>query len=73
MNEENINRLNQLESLFAEQDATVETLNTIITRQDREISDLTSRLTQLERLVKSMKESMPVGIDVDAFEQPPHY
>ena len=73
MNEENINRINQLEYLFTEQDETLQTLNEVVSRQDREISNLQDRIKQLETLVQSLKESMPSGVDGLSFEKPPHY
>lgn len=73
MKEENINRINQLEGLFAEQDETLQTLNEVVTRQDREISSLLNRIDDLEALVKSLRESLPSGGDSSNFEKPPHY
>ncbi len=73
MNEENNNRINQLEGLFAEQDHALQTLNDVVVRQDREISALLGRLDNLEAMVKSLRESFPAGADPAAFEKPPHY
>lgn len=73
VNEENLNRINQLEYLFTEQDQSLHTLNEIVTRQDREITAMQNRLLQLETLVKSLKDSTPAGVDGSAFEKPPHY
>ena len=73
MTDENTNRINQLEGLFAEQDETLQTLNEVITRQDQEITTLLNRLEHLEALVKSLKESLPGGGEASVFEKPPHY
>ena len=73
MNEDISNRINQLEYLFTEQDQTLQTLNEVVARQDREITSLLERLGQLEKLMKSLKDSIPAGGEASSFEKPPHY
>jgi len=65
-------RLERLEVLYSEQDYTIQTLNTTISQQDREIAALTLALEQLRLQLQSLRSEAASDID-PGFEQPPHY
>ena len=63
-------RLERLEVLYSEQDYTIQTLNTTISQQDREIAALTLALERLRLQIQSLRSETG---DIDpGFEQPPH-
>jgi len=64
-------RITQLEVLFSEQEYTIETLNSIVTRQTLNIESLNAQLDLLKYQVKELKLQMPGTSIVD--EKPPHY
>jgi len=64
-------RITQLEVLFSEQEYTIETLNSIVTRQTLNIESLNAQLDLLKYQVKELKLQMPETSIVD--EKPPHY
>ena len=65
-------RLDKLEIVFAEHEYTVETLNTIVTRQGEEIRQLKEQLDLFTQQMKELKMQLPAATtQVD--EKPPHY
>ena len=64
-------RLNRLEMLFSEQEYTIQALNQITTRQDRELRQLRSDLESLKQQYMDLKANIPQQGTVD--EKPPHY
>jgi len=64
-------RLNRLEELYAEQEYTIQALNQITTRQDREIDQLRSRLEMIKQQYHELKTNLPQSPISD--EKPPHY
>ena len=65
-------RLDQLEMLYSEQDYLIQTLNSLVTQQDLEISQLTLNLEQMRLQLQSLRGEL--GDDIDTgIEQPPHY
>ena len=64
-------RLSKLETLFCEQEYTIETLNTIVTQQNDEIKLLTTQFEIMKHQLKELKKQIPEMIIED--EKPPHY
>ena len=64
-------RINRLEILFSEQEHTIETLNSVITRQDQDILQLNLQLNHLKQQIQELKQQLPPATLVD--EKPPHY
>jgi SlyX protein len=71
MTEDLISRIDRLEILFTEQEFTVESLNTVITRQAQDIDQLTNKIDLLKQQIKDLKKQIPETTIVD--EKPPHY
>ena len=65
-------RLERLETLYSEQDYTIEALNDSVTQQDRELASLTLRLQQLQDQLQALRNEVSGDID-PGFEPPPHY
>ncbi len=65
------NRIDKLEILFSEQEYTVDSLNTVVTRQAQEISLLTDTIELLKHQIIEFKKQIPESTIVD--EKPPHY
>jgi SlyX protein len=65
-------RISKLEIMFSEQEYTIETLNTVITRQDRDIGSLQQQLELLKLQLREMKKMLPEG-EPPGDEKPPHY
>ncbi len=72
MNESLQARLEHLESLYSEQEYTVQALNDTVAQQDRDISNLTLSIEQLRDQIKALKTELPGDIGSDN-EKPPHY
>ena len=66
-------RLDELESRLAFQDDTIENLNGVVTRQDREIRALHLQLAELRARFKELADASQPGIASADFEVPPHY
>jgi SlyX protein len=66
-------RLEELESRLAFQDDLIESLNEIVARQDRDLSLLTHKLTELESRLREIAESASSPGDPAGHEAPPHY
>lgn len=71
MKSSNLEQLAKLEMLFAEQEYTVQTLNDIVTRQDRDITKLKLDFEMLKLQYLDMKSQLPD--QETAPEIPPHY
>ena len=69
----NDSRLEELESRLAFQDDLIESLNEIVARQDRDLSLLTHRLTELESRLREIAEAASSPGDPAGHEAPPHY
>lgn len=65
-------RLDQLEVLYSEQDYTIQTLNELVAKQDREIARLTQNLEQLQLQLQRLRSELSGDID-SGDQQPPHY
>ena len=65
-------RLDELESRVAFQDDLIESLNEVITRQDREISKLANQLNDLAARMSEQAETATPGTTAE-HEIPPHY
>ncbi len=65
-------RLDQLEVLYSEQDHTIQTLNKVVTQQDREIARLTLSLDHMQQQLQTLRSDL--SGDTDSGDQPPpHY
>ena len=64
-------KLTRLEMLFSEQEHTIQSLNDIVARQTREISNLKSDLQTLKRQYQELKLELPDQFNDS--EKPPHY
>jgi uncharacterized coiled-coil protein SlyX len=65
-------KLSRLETLFTEQDYTIQALNNMVAQQDKEISRLNINVEQLKIQLQSLKADASSDID-PGFEKPPHY
>jgi SlyX protein len=63
-------RIDNLETRIAYQDDTIETLNTTITAQWKQIESLTGQIAMLSERVQSIEANAP---SAPANETPPHY
>ena len=66
-------RLEELESRLAFQDDTIENLNGVVTRQDREIRALQLQFAELVARFKELGDAAPASGGTGDFEVPPHY
>ena len=64
-------RLDELESQLAFQDELIESLNTTVARQDREILELRHQFSRLSERLKEIGDASPGEAPQD--ETPPHY
>ena len=64
-------RLDELESQLAFQDELIESLNTTVAKQDREILQLKHQFSRLSERLKEIGDAAPGGAPQD--ETPPHY
>lgn len=64
-------RLQKLEILFSEQEYTIETLNTIVTNQHKDIQQLTAQIELIKHQLNEQKKQHPDTSIID--EKPPHY
>lgn len=74
MNATTLEQIAKLEVLFAEQEYTVQTLNDIVTRQDRDIAKLKMDYQDLKSQYLDLKSQLPdqSGLGENT-EVPPHY
>ena len=64
-------QITKLEMLYSEQEYTIQSLNAIVARQSREISDLKAELQSLKLQYQELKSELPDQLnDID---KPPHY
>ena len=66
-------RLEELESRSAFQDDLIESLNAVVTRQDREITELRRRVQALEDKLAELAEAASLPGGAPGHEVPPHY
>lgn len=64
-------QITRLETLYTEQEYTIQALNQITVSHDQEISQLRSELELLNRQYRDLKENLPPQVAGD--EKPPHY
>jgi uncharacterized coiled-coil protein SlyX len=64
-------KLTRLEMLFSEQEHTIQSLNDIVARQTREISNLRFDLNTLKQQYQELKLELPDQFNDS--EKPPHY
>lgn len=65
------NRVDELESQLAFQDELIESLNTTVAKQDRELLELKHQLSRLSERIKEIGDVSPGETPQD--ETPPHY
>ena len=64
-------RIDELESQLAFQDELIESLNTTVARQDREVLEMKHQLGRLSERLKEIDDASPGAAPQD--ETPPHY
>jgi SlyX protein len=64
-------RIDELESQVAFHDELIESLNSTVARQDKEILELKHQFTRLSERMREMVETAPGAAPQD--ETPPHY
>ena len=64
-------QLTRLETLYTEQEYTIQAFNQVTIRHDHEISQLRSKLLLLDRQFRSLRENFPSQGAGD--DKPPHY
>ena len=65
-------RLDELESRLAFQDDLIDSLNKVVTRQDRQIADMAARIKDLFTRFSEQAETATPGTSAE-HEIPPHY
>jgi SlyX protein len=68
-----LSRVDELESRAAFQDDLIESLNQVVARQDRELAELARRVQQLEAKLADLAEAASLPGSGDGHEVPPHY
>jgi SlyX protein len=71
MSEAIVEQITRLEMLCAEQDHTLQALNEVVSRQDRELSRIKNELKLLTQQYQTLKSHRPDPFD--PVEKPPHY
>lgn len=66
-----VKRVDELESQLAFQDELIESLNSTVARQDRELLELKHQLGRLSERLKEIGDASPGDAPQD--ETPPHY
>ena len=66
-----VTRIDELESQLAFQDELIESLNTTVAKQDREILELKHQFSRLSERLKEIGDAAPGAAPQD--ETPPHY
>jgi len=72
--QEELSRLDELESRVAFQDDLIESLNRVVARQDRELAGLAQRVKDLETRLADLAEAASSALGGSGgHEVPPHY
>lgn len=71
--QEELSRLDELESRAAFQDDLIESLNQVVARQDRELAGLARRVRALETRLAELAEAASLPGAGGGHEVPPHY
>ncbi len=71
--QEELSRLDELESRAAFQDDLIESLNAVVARQDRDLADLARRVKDLEARLADLAEAASLPGGPPGHEVPPHY
>jgi SlyX protein len=66
-------RLDELESRLAFQDDLIDSLNTVVARQDREIGQLRRQVQRLEDRLAELTDAASLPGPASGHEIPPHY
>ena len=66
-------RIDELESRLAFQDDLIESLNDVVTRQDRDLAMLTLRLQELASKINEIGDASAAASPSPDSEVPPHY
>jgi len=66
-----VKRIDELENQLAFQDELIESLNTTVAKQDREILELKHQFNRLSERLKEIGDASPGAAPQD--ETPPHY
>lgn len=72
-NSELSSRIDELESRLAFQDDVIESLNTVVSRQDHDLAMLTLRLQELSAKINEIGEAAAAATPSTESEAPPHY
>ena len=72
-NSELSSRIDELESRLAFQDDVIESLNTVVSRQDHDLAMLTLRLQELSAKINEIGEAAATATPSAESETPPHY
>jgi len=72
-NSELSSRIDELESRLAFQDDVIESLNTVVSRQDHDLAMLTLRLQELSAKINEIGEAAAAATPSAESEAPPHY
>ena len=72
MNQSLERRIEHLETLYSEQEYTLQALNETVSRQDQEITRLMLAIEGLENQLKILKSDLSSNIGPE-HEKPPHY
>jgi SlyX protein len=73
MDSELTTRLDDLESRLAFQDDLIESLNEVITRQDRDLARLVLQVNAMATKLSDMSDAGAGSSSSEGFEIPPHY
>lgn len=65
-------RISKLEMMFSEQEYTIDALNSVITRQDKDIALLQQQIELLKQQLREVKKMVPES-EAPGDEKPPHY
>lgn len=66
-------RLDELESRLAFQDDLIDSLNSVVSRQDREIGQLRRQVRRLEEKLAELADAASLPGPASGHEPPPHY
>mgnify|MGYP006157063633 FL=1 len=66
-------KLIELETKFSYQEDLLSELNTIVARQQRQLDELISEMSEIKEQLQNAVERGPTGGREDQIEKPPHY